>query len=464
MPQYTEASNRRSTAAPRRGARQGNRTGRGRAGRGGGGRALAGALLAAVTLAASCPTATSPMAPPDSVVLAELAPPYYSLQVSADREQWVAVFADTAELTLKLARGPLAATEAAVSSVIAVDRIDVPPGINPYFGRHAYLQHDGVEHLFYSDQELADVRVTKWVYRETASDAPWTVDLLPEAVLPLAVLPVPAEPSDRPGFTLFGAVGTAGGEANGDAVVAYEVQPDDLTDPSAAAVAGRRVIMTGVAQTQSDGGAGPAVSAYACAGRNGFAAADGAGLLLVEDTQGPRRVALHDRPAAAAGPTALGCGPQGMLIVYTRDDPRAMRTSSGPALQAREVVAVDVAAGGAAGTEIKVTLAREVSVLAVFPEPPRADSGTPALTVLFSELALDDSGEPEYRLSLVTPDDAGGYRKRVLVRGARPVQDLRALRVGGELVVAFRRARELRLLQAQLGTRGEVRLQSGGSW
>jgi hypothetical protein len=67
-------------------------------------------------------------------------------------------------------------------------------------------------------------------------------------------------------------------------------------------------------------------------------------------------------------------------------------------------------------------------------------------------------------LSLVTPDDAGGYRKRVLVRGARPVQDLRALRVGGELVVAFRRARELRLLQAQLGTRGEVRLQSGGSW
>ena len=400
------------------------------------------------------------MAPPDSVVLAELAPPYYSLQVSADGEQWVAVFADTAELTLKLARGPLAATEAAVSSVTTIDRIDVPPGINPYLGRHAYFQHAGVEHLFYSDQELADVRVTKWVHREAAGAAPWTVDLLPEAVLPVAVLPAPAEQR----FTLFGVVDTPHGEAHGEAVVAYEVRPDDVADPSTAAVAGRRLIMTGLAQTESDGGAGPALSGYACAGRSGFAAADGAGLVLVEDAQEPQRVALQGRPAAAAGPTALGCGPRGMLIVYTRDDPRAMRTSSGPALQAREVVAVNLDAGGGVGAEIKVTLAREVNVLAVFPQPPLGAAGTPALTVLFSELALDHAGEPEYRLSLVTPDDGGGYRKRVLVRGAQPVQDLRALRAGSELIVAFRRARELRLLHAHLGTRGEVEPQSGGSW
>ena len=116
------------------------------------------------------------------------------------------------------------------------------------------------------------------------------------------------------------------------------------------------------------------------------------------------------------------------------------------------------------GAEIKVTLAREVNVLAVLPQPPLGDAGTPALTVLFSELALDHAGEPEYRLSLVTPDDGGGYRKRVLVRGAQPVQDLRALRAGSELIVAFRRARELRLLHAHLGTRGEVEPQSGGSW
>ena len=183
---------------------------------------------AALTLAASCPTVTSsPMAPPDSVVLAELAPPYYSLQVSADGEQWVAVFADTAELTLKLARGPLAATEAAVSSVTTIDRIDVPPGINPYLGRHAYFQHAGVEHLFYSDQELADVRVTKWVHREAAGAAQWTVDLLPEAVLPVAVLPAAAEQR----FTLFGVVDTPHGEAHGEAVVAYEVRPEDVADP-----------------------------------------------------------------------------------------------------------------------------------------------------------------------------------------------------------------------------------------
>ena len=80
-----------------------------------------------------------------------------------------------------------------------------------------------------------------------------------------------------------------------------------------------------------------------------------------------------------------------MLIVYARDDPRAMRTSSGPALQAHEVVAISVDRSGAVGAEIKVTLARDVSVLAVFPEPPAADSDTPALSVLFSELALDQA-------------------------------------------------------------------------
>ena len=140
----------------------------------------------------------------------------------------------------------------------------------------------------------------------------------------------------------------------------------------------------------------------------------------------------------------------------------AMRTSSGPTLQAHEVVAMSVDRSGAVGAEIKVTLARDVHVLAVFPEPPAADSDTPALSVLFSELALDPAGAAEYRLSLVTPEE-GGYGKRVLVRGAQPVQDLRALRVGGELIVAFRRARELRLLRTPIAIPADD-LQSGGSW
>jgi len=443
MPQYREAPKPRSTAAAGAGRRRrGIRP------------ALAAVLLASLTLAATCPTAPSAVATPDSTVLAAAAAPFYSLQASADRTQWIAVFADAGDLTLKLARGPVVPTGEAVSSVTTIDRIDVPPGINPYFGRHAFLQHAGVEHLFYSDQELADARVTKWVFREATSEAPWTVDLLPEAILPVAALAAAEEPSGPRQFSLYGVVDAPDGDANAATVVAYDVRPDAVTDDSAAAVAGRQLIASGVA--------GPLVSRYACADRSGFAAADDAGLLLVEDTREPRRVSFHSL-TAAPGPTALGCGRQGMLMVFTRDDPRAMRTSSGPALQAREVVAVSVDHSGAVGAEIKVTLARDVSVLAVFPEPPLADSNTPALSVLFAELALDGSGDPEYRLSLVTPE-GGAYGKRVLVRGAQPVQDLRALRVGGELIVLFRRARELRLLRTPVARRGDGEPQSGGSW
>lgn len=438
--QYTEASKCRSTAALPRW------------------RTLATAVLAALTLAAACPTAGAPAEPPVSVVLAAAAAPYYSLQLSADRQQWVAVFADAAELTLKVARGPLAAAGAEVSSVITIDRIDVPPGINPYFGRHAYAQHDGVEHLFYSDQDLADVRVTKWVYRETASAAPWLVDLLPEPILPVAVLRAAAAP---PQFTLYGLVDAPADDSGGAAFAAYGVRPEAAADGAAAAVTGRRVLMTVTAPATAPGAGGPAVSGYSCAGRSGFAAADGGGLLLVEAAQEPQRLALPPPAAAAGGSAALGCGPQGMVLAFTREDPRATRTSSGPALQAREVVALPVDSGGA---EIKVTLARDVRVLAVFPGPPLAAGGQPALSVLFSELALDDSGAPEHRLALVAPDAGGTYGKQLLVRGAQPVRDLRAVRRGGALIVAFRRGRELRLLHAPLAGRAPAEPQSGGSW
>ena len=391
----------------------------------------------------------------------DAAAPFYSLQVSADRKQWIAVFADATDLTLKLVRGPLAQAEAGISSTTTIDRIDVPPGINPYFGRHAFFEHAGVEHLFYSDQELADSRVTKWVFRAAASEDPWTVDLLPEAILPIAALAATEESSAQPQFSLYGVVDAPPEDPDGAVVVAYGVRPDAVTEPSATAVGESRLVVSGVAQSPADGVAGPRVNRYGCSGRNGFAAPDDAGLLLVEDTREPRRVALQSL-TRAAGPSAIGCGSQGMLIVYARDDPRAMRTSSGPTLQAHEVVAMSVDRSGAVGAEIKVTLARDVNVLAVFPEPPAADSDTPALSVLFSELALDPAGEAEYRLSLVTPEE-GGYGKRVLVRGAQPVQDLRALRVGGELIVAFRRARELRLLRTPIAIHADD-LQSGGSW
>ena len=446
MRQYRRAPRRRSTAA------------------------AAAALVAILIGAAACPGAAAPADTPAGVLLSAAAAGHYSLHLSADRRQWIAVFADSAELTLKLARGPLTAGQAAVDSVTALDRVDVPPGINPHFGRHAYLQHGGTEHLFYSDQELADARVTKWIYRDPAGAAPWMVDLLPEAILPLAALPaLPARAAaaeEEPPFTLYGLAAAppaeGGEERAGAELLAYDVLPE--------AVTGRRVVTTLAAPAAAPGAAaGRLISGYGCAGRNGFAVAAGAGtgVLLVEAGQAPQPLSLPPAADPAGGPAALGCGARGMLLAYTRDDPRATRTSAGPALQAREIVAVAVDAPGAPAApaaEIKVTLARDVGLLAVFPEPPLAAGEPPALSVLFSELALNDAGEPEHRLALVTPDSRGGYRKQILVRGAPPLRDLRALRAGGALVVAFRRGRELRLLNTPLPSHAASEPQSGGSW
>lgn len=428
----------------------------------------AAALLLLLAGAAFFPAAAARAETPAGVVLTAAAAAHYSLHLSANRQQWVAVFADSAELTLKLARGPLTAEPAAVESITALDRIDVPPGINPHFGRHAYLQHGGLEHLFFSDQELADSRVTKWIYRDPAGAEPWMVDHLPEAILPLTALAAPAAAeAEAPQFTLYGLADAPPAEGDEDAVAltAYDVRPAAAADDPAAAVAGRRLITTLPAPAAAPGaGGGRLISGYGCGGRRGFAAAAAGGVLLVEAGREPQRLALPPAVEADGGPAALGCGAQGMLITYTRDDPRAAGTSTGVALQAREVVAAPVPASGDAAAEIKVTLARDVGLLTVFPEPPPAAGEPPALSVLFSELALNDSGEPEHRLALVTPAANGGYRKQLLARGAQPLRDLRALRAGAALIVAFRRGRELRLLSAPLPSHAAVEPQSGGSW
>ena len=209
-------------------------------------------LLGAAAAVASCAQSDTPPEPtpilvlPESVLLAEHAPPFYSLQESSAGGQWIAVFADAADLTLRLARGSLAAPQAHVDEVVTIDRIDIVPGINPYFGRHAYLQHDGIEHLFYTDQELADARVTKWIYRSVDDAEPWTVDLLPEPVLPVGVLPGPAAGSEHPGFTLFGLLGdnrrTARARVRGSARPAggaIRADPCGLPQPAGGRRAGR---------------------------------------------------------------------------------------------------------------------------------------------------------------------------------------------------------------------------------
>ncbi len=406
--------------------------------------------VAGVIIVTACQDPRSP-ATPVTIVLAEAAAPRYSLQPAADPDEWVVIFADAHHLTLRYARGRIAAHRAAVTTLATIDRIDVPPGVNPDLGEHAYVTHDGVEHLFYVDQELADKRVTKWIYREAAppaagAEATWMVDLVPRAPLPMAALPGSAQAPDA-GLTLFGVL------REQQRLVTYTLRAETVSGPRATAL---------------NGITAPAASPYACDERSGLLLEHDAEALLIEGPEQIRRVELE-----AGGPIGIGCHSGVMMAAYTRRDPGAGATSAGAALDALEIVAVDLHNG----QETKVTLAREVGALAVFPSgyaaptagggtgAGEAETGRPVLTVLFTERALDPDGEPEYRLSLVEPD-GDGYRKRVLVRGAYPVQDFRALRAGRDLIVAFRRVRELRVLHARLAASPVpelVQRQLGGS-
>ena len=416
---------------------------------------LAGAAAAAI----GCAKSEEPPAPraipamPESILLAEAAPPFYSLQESSGGGQWIAVFADAADLTLRLARGSLAAPQAHADEVMTIDRVDLVPGINPYFGRHAYLQHDGFEHLFYIDQELADTRVTKWIHRPVDSSEPWTVDMLPESVVPVGVLPARAEqaedagesePAAAAGFTLFGLL-----DANGaPPLLAYEVRPALLEEQAAPIRAHDWSLPDGAVPAAAHGAPGPALSPFHCGARYGLSLPDQAGLLVVESGLGSVRVQLPGRDAEHPPALSVACSSKELLVVsYAKNDHTAGESSDAAAPGAYEIIALAIDGSGAGSTERKITLAREVRALAVFPDRWQTGEGAPPeLTVLFSELAVSDSGEPEYRLSLVLPDAVGSFRKLILVRGAEPVQDARALRTGGTLAVLFRRANQLRML------------------
>jgi hypothetical protein len=414
----------------------------------------AAAVVGVAAAAIGCAQSEAPPEPrpilalPESVLLAEAAPPFYSLHESSTGGQWIAVFADAVDLTLRMARGSLAAPQAVADDVVTIDRVDLVPGINPYIGRHAYLHHDGIEHLFYIDQELADTRVTKWIYRPVDSADPWTVDLLPEPVVPVAVLSNTDDSSAPDGFTLLALLGDNGEQP----VLAYAVRPTLLEDESAPVHTAGWSLPASTAPAAATGAPGPALSSFHCSGRGGLSLIDDAGLLIVERGRDPLRVDLPGHDAALHAPTSVACGSRELLVVAyardagtapTNDDEATLRASEG----AYEIVAVAVDENGARGPERKITLAREVRTLAVFPDRwPGDESVPPALTLLFSEFALDDSGQPEYRLSLVMPDAEGSYRKLILVRGDAPVQDARVLRADGKLAILFRRANQLRIL------------------
>ena len=194
---------------------------------------------------------------------------------------------------------------------------------------------------------------------------------------------------------------------------------------------------------------------------------DQAGLLVVEGGGDALRMDLPGHEAERPVPLSVACSSTELLVVaYARDAGTAQQNSDATMQGVYEIVAVAVDDSGARSPERKITLAREVRALAVLPDRWQADKAVPpALTVLFSELAVDNSGEPEYRLSLVIPDAEGAYRKMILVRGEEPVQDARALRAGGKLAILFRRANELRMVLVEsVPPPAGGAAQSAGGW
>ena len=98
-------------------------------------------------------------------VISDFADSGYSLTHSTDQNSWILVYADRKNFTLNLVKGSYSTDNPIISSTEIIDQIDVSPGINPSFGAHTFFEYKDIQYLFYSDQELANSRVTKWIYR-----------------------------------------------------------------------------------------------------------------------------------------------------------------------------------------------------------------------------------------------------------------------------------------------------------
>ena len=122
------------------------------------------------------------------------------------------------------------------------------------------------------------------------------------------------------------------------------------------------------------------------------------------------------------------------------------KTSLGSTLNASIIVAQDL--NNKFSTE--VTLAREVSSIAIFHFKNPDNINSPNLYIIYTELITDKNKIESHHLAIIKPDNNGEYIKTILVSGKEPIQDFLALEQKGILFITFRRNNKLHITQYKL--------------
>ena len=350
-----------------------------------------------------------------TTVISDFADSGYSLNYSTDRTNWVLVYADKNNFTLNLVTGSFEIDSPIIFSTEIIDQIDVPPGINPNFGSHTFFEYRDIQYLFYSDQELAHSRVTKWIYRTSSDPYLWTVDLLDKPVIPLATL-----------------------QNSKESIVFAE--SEDSREISILKVSSERSSPV-ITQIVPEIDYGKILSSFSCNNNTVLISIREDNLFLIDETN-----TLIPLPPYATQPISIGCTKLNQLVAYVKSDPVMSKTSLGSTLNASIIVAQDL--NNKFSTE--VTLAREVSSIAIFHFKNPDNINSPNLYIIYTELITDKNKIESHHLAIIKPDNNGEYIKTILVSGKEPIQDFLALEQKGILFITFRRNNKLHITQYKL--------------
>ena len=282
-------------------------------------------------------------------VISDFADSGYSLTHSTDQNSWILVYADRKNFTLNLVKGSYSTDNPIISSTEIIDQIDVSPGINPSFGAHTFFEYKDIQYLFYSDQELANSRVTKWIYRTLNNPSLWTVDLLHKPVIPLAFL-----------------------KTQNETMVFTETDETKEILIFKVSSASNHPVVTQISPKFDYGNI---LSSFSCNNNSGLITVRENNLFLIDETN-----TLITLPSHATQPVSIGCTNLNQLVAYVKSDPVMSKTSIGPTLKASIIMAQDINNKFSA----EVTLAREVSSIAIFPFKNPDNINSPNLYIIYS--------------------------------------------------------------------------------
>ena len=425
--------------------------------------AISALLLAVATLAAALATACSLSVAPSrrhSFVIGDDAIAGYQLHAppahSNGRSAWWLAYVESATADLVITHGTTTGlgdrASVSVNGTEVVDRVDVAPGINPVLGAFVAFESDGEQHLIYVDQELPDQRLTKWLHRpmsdasapSNAAPEPWEISLLPSQFVPIAS-------SVEAGHAAILGVKIDGDPARAAAMLHIALIADGQRVASPRLYTLAMSARLGVELPEAAPHWRPIVHAIGCGARTSteflVAQPDRSWALLSMALGGweisPSLAIGNDSvvPATAQDtwPLDVACVANEVVTLLARPDHRLRGTD------AWELVF----AGG--GGQQTITLARDVTQVALVPSPPSPDNELELLTgprqlleqvrVLFTERALDEVTPPRFQLVMIEPRrDADGvaFSRRLLWSGIDRVVDFDPVVAGSQLIVAFR--------------------------